>query len=145
MKTCKELIDFLDCDTCWSVINVYDESLNEMSRFGKLPNSQLEIHIEGSEGNIPHFHVQVKNGKPENCICHVKFLSAEYLRDKDDPLKTLTKSEKKALNDYMHKQVFGGSFTNWESALAKWNEMNPSHAVKIDMANCPNYKNLKEE
>lgn len=145
MKTCKELSDFLDIDTCWSVVNVYNETLTEMARIGRLPESQLEIHIEGSEGNIPHFHLQKKNGKKENCICHIKLLSAEYLRDKDDPGNTLNSSEKKALNDYLHKNSAGLSVSNWEIILSKWNEMNPSHTVKIDRKNCPDYSNLKEE
>lgn len=144
MKTCKELEIFLDEDTCWSVINVYSENLSEMARVGRLPDSQLEIHIEGSEGYIPHFHLQKKNGKKENCIYHIKLLANEYLRDKDDPGNTLTSSESKALNEYMHKNASGLKVTNWEVILSKWNEMNPAHQQVINKKDCPNYATIVE-
>ena len=144
MKTCKELETFLDKDTRWSVINVYDENLSEMARVGRLPNSQLEIHIEGSEGNIPHFHLQKKNGKKENCICHIKLLVSEYLRDKTVPGNVLTTNESKALDEYMHKNASGLKVTNWEIILSKWNEMNPAHQQIINKENCPDYKVILE-
>ena len=144
MKTCKELIEFLNEDTCWSTINVYDENLSEMARIGKIPNSQFEIHIEGSEGNIPHFHLQKLNGKKENCICHIKLLASEYLRDSDDPGNILDTHERKALNDYMHKNSPGLEISNWAIILSRWNEANPKYAVKINQNEIPNYKEITE-
>jgi hypothetical protein len=146
MKTCKELKNILDSDTCEFIINVYnDQNLSEMARAGKLPDSKLEIHLEGSECSIPNFHIQVKNGKPENTICHIKLLANEYLRDKDDPMKTLNSNERIKLNDYLHKNLAGTNIMIWKVLLGRWNEMNPNHIYNIDNYSCPDYTEIKEE
>ena len=102
-----------------------------MARVGKIPDSQMEIHIEGTEGNIPHFHLQKKNGKPENCVCHIKLLEPEYLQDKDDPMNILSSKERKALNDYMHRHIALSESTNWKYCIDTWNIWNSSHPIDI--------------
>lgn len=145
MKTCKELINFLSDETCWFTLNIFDDSLTEMSRYGRLPDSQLEIHIEGSEGYIPHIHIQIKNGNKSSGICHIKLLTNEYLRDSDDPGKTLNSKERKKLDDYMKAYLPGTKITNWEVILGKWNEMNPSHIQAVNKNNMPNYTIINED
>lgn len=144
MKTLKELEKILNEETCIGIINIYDDSLDEMARIGRIPQTKLEIHLEGSEGSIPHVHIQRINGQKRNGVCHLKLLINEYLRDKNDQMNILTTKERKALNEYMHGNLPGTDIQRWKSILGHWNEMNPGHVFNINEYECPDYTIIKE-
>ena len=75
----KNIDDFLNEDNHYGTFYV-EETLEEMARVGKVPNSQYEIHIEGGEGFTPHMHICIKSGK--TVVLRISLLSNEYFREK---------------------------------------------------------------
>lgn len=134
--------EYLNDDTLYYWINVYDTTLEEMSRQGKIPHSQLEIHIEGGEGNIPHMHICKKTEK--NIVLRLKLLSNEYFREKDDVMNALSSSERKALNEYLMRKVPFSDDTEWVNIINAWNRFNPSHMVNPHTIKQPDYTIIKE-
>ena len=141
-KDAKEISEILSEDTCLKILNIYNEDLNEMARFGKVPDSQIEIHLEGSEGFIPHIHICKNNGK--NILCRVKLLSNEYLRESDDKRYRLSRAERKALNKYLHSSQPYSSLSRWESLIFMWNDFNPERAVNPKDYKIPDYTDIEE-
>lgn len=133
--------NFLNDDNNYGTIYVYEESLSE-ARFDRIPNSTLEIHIEGGEGNIPHIHICRKSGK--NIIVRLKLLSNEYFREKDDRMYTLNSSERKALNSFLNEKVPYVSLTKWQMLITTWNTFNSSHMVDPLNEKQPDYATINE-
>lgn len=134
---------FLNNDSCYGSFYI-DSELNEMARFGKIPNSKYEIHIQNGEGNIPHFHLCIKSGK--NIVLRIKLLANEYFREKDDLKHILNSKERKALNNYLE-STFSDEFgiTKWQSLCLQWNENNPTHKIEnIKFLKKPNYSVINE-
>lgn len=131
----KNLDCYLNDDNLYGTFFL-EEDLNEMARFGAVPKTKYEIHLEGGEGNIPHMHICVKSGK--NVVLRVCILKNEYFREKDDKNNVLNSKEKKALNDYLN-SMYNEEFniTRWQAICMQWNEYNPGHAIS-------NIKNLKK-
>lgn len=134
--------DFLNNDNLYGIINVFDDNLSEMARFGKIPETQLEIHIESGEGYIPHMHICKKSGN--NIVLRIKLLTNEYFREKDDRNNTLSSSERKALNDYLNKKVQYSKMTNWQFLVLMWNQYNPAHTKDPNIIPQPNYTTILE-
>ena len=134
--------DFLNEDNCYGIINIYNDNLSEMARAGKIPNTQLEIHIEGGEGYIPHMHICKKNGK--DIILRICLLTNEYFREKDDKMNTLNTIERKELNNYLKKKILYRETTNWDYIVDTWNRYNSSHAINPDDVKQPDYTTIHE-
>ena len=115
-----------------------------MARFGKVPNSKYEIHIQGGEGNIPHMHICRKSGK--NVALRICLLTNEYSREKDDAKNTLNSKERKALNSYLE-EIYNEEFeiTRWQNLCMQWNEYNPSHKIlNIKKLKKPDFNIIEE-
>lgn len=144
MKFISELenSDFLNSDNLYGTVLVYDEALSEMARVGKIPDTTLEIHIKGGEGNIPHMHICKKSGK--NIVLRISLVKNEYFREKDDIKNTLNSSERKALDSYLKKIIPYRNTTQWDYIIDTWNQYNPSHIVNPKKVNQPNYTTINE-
>ena len=138
-----ESSNFLNEDNCYATINLYDDNdLQEMVRVGKIPNSQLEIHVEGGEGFVPHIHICKKSGK--DIIVRVCIPENKYFREKDDRNYQLNSSERKALNNYLQRKIPYRDGTMWELLVDMWNIYNPSHMINPKNIQQPDYSEIKE-
>ena len=137
-----EMNGFLNDDNKYGVINVYDD-LNEMSRFGIIPDSTLSIHIEGGEGYVPHMHICKTSGK--NIIMRICLTENKYFREKDDKYNTLNSKERKALQKYLSTPVqYANGITNWHLLVYMWNNYNPAHTINPNTISQPDYTNIDE-
>ena len=135
--------EFLNSDNHYGSFYL-PEDLNEMSRFGVIPKSKYEIHIEGGEGFTPHMNICIKTGK--NVVLRVCLLKNEYFREKDDVKNTLNSKERKALNDYLN-EIYNVEFgiNRWQNLCMQWNEYNPSHKIEnIKTTKQPDYSEINE-
>lgn len=113
-----------------------------MARLGKIPNSQLEINIEGNDEYVSHMHICSKSGK--NVVLRIKLASNEYFREKDDRMNTLNSSERKALNKYLAAKVPYRTGTRWDQVIDIWNTFNPAHMVDPNKITQPGYTTINE-
>lgn len=139
----KNIDEYLNNDNLYGTFYL-ELDLNEMARFGAVPKTKYEIHMEGGEGYSPHMHICIKSGK--NVVLRISLLKNEYFREKDDVLNTLNSKEKKALNDYLS-SIYNAEFeiTRWQALCMQWNEFNPAHQIKnIKNLIQPDYTNITE-
>lgn len=138
-----EETSFLNEDNCYGRFYLHKE-LNEMARFGKIPDSKYEIHIESVEGYVPHMHICIKTGK--NIILRIELLTNTYFREKDDVCNVLSANERKALDRYlseMYNDEFG--ISRWQNLCMQWNEYNPGHKIQnIKTREKPDYRTINE-
>jgi hypothetical protein len=134
--------EFLDEDTLYGWFELESENLDEMAYVGDIPNTQYQIHIEGKEGNIPHMHICIHNGKKENVVLKIELTTNRYFREKDDKMKTLNTKERKALDKYLSEDFDG--LNNWEYLVHTWNRHNPDRKINLKTTNRPDYTEILE-
>jgi hypothetical protein len=139
----RNIDDFLNEDNLYGTFYL-EEELLEMAKFGAVPSTKYEIHLEGSEGYIPHMHICVKTGK--NIVLRICLLTNKYFREKDDVCNTLNSKERKALDDHLN-STYNAEFgiTRWQALCMQWNERNPSHKIEnIKSLQKPDYTTITE-
>lgn len=125
-----------------------NEIINESVYSGNITGwGNCTIYVRGSEGPIPHVHIDAKDGSKKACMClfDSKFFSH------GEPNK-YTKLDKKALKDFdtiMSKQNKKKNITNWEKAVEEWETSNASspweHKDDYTSLVKPDYTKTKEE
>ena len=118
-----------------------EDLLMEMAEIGRLAGYKILIY--GSEGPIPHFHVEHKEKKIKSCI---KILEDDYFQHgihKDTLDNKIVKKLKLFLSE-PHK-IFGKhGYSNWQIICIYWNDNNPDYLIKedLDKLKMPSYNNL---
>lgn len=134
--------DFLNNDNKYCAINVYASDLSEMSRVGLIPDTTLEIHVEGGEGYVPHMHICKKTGN--NIILRLEITRNMYFREKDDRCNILNSRERKALQKYLSETIPYRNNTNWDYIVDTWNKYNPAHMINPNNVSQPDYTTINE-
>lgn len=134
--------EFLNNDNLYGSFYL-DEDLNEMARFGSIPKTKYEIHIEGGEVFKPHMHICIKTGK--NIVLRIELLSNTYFREKDDKKNILNSRERQALNSYLE-EIMSTEFgiNHWEALCMMWNQYNPGHMIEKIKGQKPDYTEINE-
>ena len=139
----KNIDSFLNEDNLYGVFYL-DNDLQEMAKFGAIPKTKYEIHIESGEGFVPHMHICIKTGK--NVVLRLCILKNTYFREKDDVCNELNAGERKALDNYLN-SIYNAEFniTRWQALCMQWNDRNPAHIIKnIKSLTKPDYTTINE-
>ena len=105
---------------------------------------ECKLYVYGGERNIPHFHIESKDGK---FVCCVQIYEPYYFIH---PGKegTLNSAQRKELDKYLrsaYKTPVGGvKITIWQMICIDWNNANPDYAVFKKNATQPDYNKLQE-
>lgn len=111
-------------------------TLYEMARIGNTSDN-IEIHIYGKEGHIPHFHFYDKKTNRMGCI---RLDKPEYFSHGKRYTDKLTSKEIKNLIDFLNEEHKALPITNWKYLVVLWNDNNPNYS--IDILPMPNYTEL---
>lgn len=112
-------------------------TLYEMARIGNTSDN-IEIHIYGKEGNIPHFHFYDRKDERMGCI---RIDKAEYFsHGKGKYADKLSAKEIYNLIEFLNSQHKRLPITNWQYLIILWNDNNPD--FEIDMLKTPDYSKL---
>ena len=112
-------------------------SLYEMARIGNTSDN-IEIHIYGREGSVPHFHFYDKKTGRMGCI---RLDTAEYFQHgRGKYADKLNSKEIKNLIDFLKEQHKRLPISNWEYLIILWNDNNPN--FEIDELPMPDYTKL---
>lgn len=79
------------------------------------------IKIKGSEGPIPHFHIESKSNK--KFYCCIKLYEADYFHHITGEV-DLTPDQKKILNNNI-------SVQDWKDLCTTWNSLNVNESSKL--------------
>ena len=118
--------------------HVNENLLTEMVEIGRIDGYKILVY--GSEGSIPHFHIE---NKEADFYCCVKILENSYFshgKYKD----RLASAQRKKLQKFLSsKHRFFGKFgfTNYQIICVYWNDNNPDYLIDTEM-NMPNYEEL---
>ena len=116
-----------------------EQLLLEMAEIGRFDG--FKIMVYGSEGPVPHFHVE---NKEEGVSCCVRIDCAEYFqhgKHKD----TLERKNVKKLSTFLsspHKFFGKHGYNNWQIICVYWNDNNPEYTLDIESTRMPEYSNL---
>ena len=115
--------------------------LLEMAEIGRIDG--YKINIYGSEGPMPHFHVEHKEKNIKSCI---KILEDGYFKHGVHKDVLDSKIVKKLITFLTEPhRVFGKhGYTNWQIICIYWNDNNPDYIIEGDLEKLvmPKYNNL---
>lgn len=116
-----------------------EDLLLEMAEIGRFDG--YKILIFGSEGPIPHFHIENKEKNIHSCV---KILEDGYFCHgiySDKLSKTIVKKLKQFL--ISPHRIFGkNGYNNWQIISIYWNDNNPDYLIDLDLIVMPKYNNL---
>lgn len=120
-----------------------EDLLLEMAEIGRIYGYKINIYIYGSEGPIPHFHVENKEKNIKSCVCILEDKYFKHRIYKDGLDSKLVKWLKLFLSS-PHKFFGKHGYTNWQIICAYWNDNNPDYMIKegLDALRMPLYNNL---
>lgn len=110
---------------------------------GKRKLDSCLISIYGNEGDIPHFHIEVKEGYNKVTKCCVKLYECDYFHHKSSEI-DLDKNQCEILDNFLSSGV-------WKNMDAIWYEHNKgarfenyckTHNIDINNRVKPDYKKL---
>lgn len=118
-----------------------EQLLLEMAEIGRIDGYKILVY--GSEGPIPHFHVE---NKEKEVFCCVKILEPAYF-EHSKYNSVLPKSIVKKLAYFLNSshKLFGKyGMSNWEVICVYWNDNNPDYQIKekIENLKIPDYFTL---
>lgn len=116
-----------------------EDLLLEKAEIGRFDG--YKILIFGSEGPIPHFHIESVG---ENIYSCVKILEDDYFLH-GKYLDRLNRSVSNKLKKFLISphRIFGKhGYNNWQIICIYWNDNNPNYVMDLDSIVMPEYNNL---
>lgn len=118
-----------------------EEKLLEMAEIGRFDGYKIVLY--GSEGPVPHFHIDNNEKNVHSCI---KILEDDYFSH-GKYCDKLSKPIVKKLKQFLvspHKFFGKNGYNNWQIICVYWNDNNPDYSITEDFDKLvmPLYNNL---
>ena len=97
--------------------------------------NNCKVYVYGSEGQIPHFHIESEDGKFKSCVC---IYSNNYFTHGGKYTNQFSSKQRKEFNEWMSK--------NWNDIKDAWEEGNPNCNFPEDQkcSTKPHYENMSQ-